>query len=62
MSKRSVKLGKNITLNKDAITRLQEDQLNKLKGGIKGSGDSLDLSPTIDTDSISCIGNTCNRC
>ncbi|AZA80390.1 hypothetical protein EG347_22820 (plasmid) [Chryseobacterium sp. G0186] len=62
MSKKSVKLGRNTTLNKDAITKLQEDQLNKLKGGLKGSGSSLDISPTIDTESISCIGNTCNRC
>ncbi|WP_350029954.1 class I lanthipeptide, partial [Chryseobacterium sp.] len=35
MNNKSVKLGKSVTLNKDAVTKLQEDQLNKVKGGIK---------------------------
>lgn len=34
MSNKSVKLGKELTLNKEAVTKLQEDQLNKVKGGI----------------------------
>ncbi|WP_423775446.1 class I lanthipeptide, partial [Chryseobacterium joostei] len=38
MSNKSVKLGKEVTLNKDAVTKLQEDQLNKVKGGIKEVG------------------------
>ncbi|WP_410565480.1 class I lanthipeptide, partial [Bacillus sp. SIMBA_033] len=39
MSNKSVKLGKEVTLNKDAVTKLQEDQLNKVKGGQKGNTD-----------------------
>ena len=31
MSNKSVKLGKEVTLNKDAVTKLQEDQLNNLE-------------------------------
>jgi hypothetical protein len=62
MNKKAVKLRKDIKLNKDAVTKLQEDQLNKIKGGIKGYEGVTDVSPTIDTKSLSCIGNTCNMC
>ena len=58
MSNKSVKLGKEVTLNKDAVTKLQEDQLNKVKGGIKEVGG-------IDQDlegSFSCVGVSCNGC
>lgn len=57
MSNKSVKLGKEVRLNKDAVTKLQEDHLNKVKGGIK----------SIDSDmqeglSLSCLHTTCNTC
>lgn len=62
MNNKSVKLGKDVTLNKDAVTKLQEDHLNKIKGGNKGKDAINDNYPTIDTNSISCMANTCNRC
>ncbi|MGE8434675.1 class I lanthipeptide [Chryseobacterium joostei] len=57
MSNKSVKLGKEVTLNKDAVTKLQEDQLNKVKGGIKEV--DQDLQEGI---SISCFRGSCNDC
>lgn len=61
--KKQPKLGRKLILNKDTITRLQEDQLNKLKGGIK---DGQVFKPTDSTDpeetSFSCLHNTCNKC
>jgi hypothetical protein len=59
MDKKSVKLGKNVTLNKDAVTKLQEDQLNKVKGGIKGIQQPGDKE--LD-GSFSCLGVSCNGC
>ena len=56
MNNKPVKLGKDVTLNKDAVTKLQEDQLKKVKGGIKKPGDQ-------DNDgSFSCLGASCNFC
>ncbi|WP_164464102.1 class I lanthipeptide [Chryseobacterium sp. G0186] len=57
MSNKSVKLGKEVTLNKDAVTKLQEDQLNKLKGGKKVGDMDQDLE-----GSFSCFHITCNYC
>ncbi|MFP3835640.1 class I lanthipeptide [Chryseobacterium sp. SIMBA_028] len=57
MSNKSVKLGKEVTLNKDAVTKLQEDQLNKVKGGKKVGGIDQDLE-----GSFSCVGASCNGC
>ncbi|WP_164464104.1 class I lanthipeptide [Chryseobacterium sp. G0186] len=57
MSNKSVKLQKEVTLNKDAVTKLQEDQLNKVKGGKKIGGIDQDLE-----GSMSCINMTCNSC
>ncbi|MGE8434674.1 class I lanthipeptide [Chryseobacterium joostei] len=57
MNNKSVKLGKEVTLNKDAVTKLQEDQLNKVKGGIKEV--DQDLQEGI---SISCFRGSCNDC
>ncbi|SIS62224.1 hypothetical protein SAMN05421768_1151 [Chryseobacterium joostei] len=58
MSNKSVKLGKSVTLNKDAVTKLQEDQLNKVKGGVKEVGEiGHDLE-----GSWSCVGLSCNVC
>ncbi|WP_164464105.1 class I lanthipeptide [Chryseobacterium sp. G0186] len=54
MNKKSVKLGKGAIINKDLIVKLQEDQLNKLKGG---------KEKVIDQDtpkSLSCIATSCN--
>jgi len=63
--KKQPKLGKRVILNKDTIIRLQEDQLNKLKGGIK-DGQVPQTRPTIDQDpeetSVSCQMNSCNKC
>ncbi|WP_284463650.1 class I lanthipeptide [Chryseobacterium sp.] len=58
MSNKSVKLGKEVTLNKDAVTKLQEDQLNKVKGGIKDAADQ-DMQEGL---SISCWEVSCNNC
>ncbi|WP_410575889.1 class I lanthipeptide, partial [Bacillus sp. SIMBA_006] len=58
MSNKSVKLGKEVTLNKDAVTKLQEDQLNKVKGGQKVGGIDQDL----EGGSWSCVGLSCNGC
>jgi len=55
MSKNQVKLGKDVTLNKDSVAKLQEDQLNKVKGGIKDNEELEGLS-------LSCIKHTCNIC
>ncbi|WP_165826584.1 class I lanthipeptide [Chryseobacterium oncorhynchi] len=57
MNNKSVKLGKSVTLNKDAITKLQEDQLNKVKGGIKEADQDLEEGL-----SISCWKGSCNGC
>ena len=57
MNNKSVKLGKSVMLNKDAVTKLQEDQLNKVKGGIK-SIDS-DMEEGI---SLSCLRDSCSPC
>ncbi|WP_123838424.1 class I lanthipeptide [Chryseobacterium oncorhynchi] len=57
MKKSQVKLGKEARLNKEAVTKLQEDHLNKVKGGIK-SIDS-DIQEGI---SLSCLHTTCNTC
>ncbi|MGU3377615.1 class I lanthipeptide [Chryseobacterium sp. M5A1_1a] len=57
MSNKSVKLGKEVTLNKDAVTKLQEDQLNKVKGGKKG-----DMDLGLEGGSFSCVGASCNGC
>ncbi|WP_165826581.1 class I lanthipeptide [Chryseobacterium oncorhynchi] len=57
MSKNQVKLGKSVTLNKDAVTKLQEDQLNKVKGGIKSI--DQDMQEGI---SLSCLRVSCNPC
>lgn len=58
MDKKSVKLRKGATLNKDSVTKLQEDQLNKLKGGANDvSQPGKELS-----GSLSCIAWTCNAC
>ncbi|MGU3377616.1 class I lanthipeptide, partial [Chryseobacterium sp. M5A1_1a] len=54
---KSVKLGKEVTLNKDAVTKLQEDQLNKVKGGKKG-----DTDLGLEGGSWSCVGASCNGC
>ncbi|WP_228428257.1 class I lanthipeptide, partial [Chryseobacterium oncorhynchi] len=56
MSKNQVKLGKEVTLNKDAVTKLQEDQLNKVKGGIKSIDDQFEGI------SLSCLEVSCNPC
>ncbi|AZA80391.1 hypothetical protein EG347_22825 (plasmid) [Chryseobacterium sp. G0186] len=61
--KKQPKLGKTVLLNKDTITKLQEDHLNKLKGGINSR--QLGLNPTNDLDpqdTFSCIKNSCNKC
>ncbi|MGU3377589.1 class I lanthipeptide [Chryseobacterium sp. M5A1_1a] len=53
MSNKSVKLGKGTIINKDLIAKLQDDQLNKLKGG---------KEKVIDQDtpkSISCFATSC---
>ncbi|MGU3377613.1 class I lanthipeptide [Chryseobacterium sp. M5A1_1a] len=57
MSNKSVKLGKEVTLNKDAVTKLQEDQLNKVKGGKKVGEIGNELE-----GSFSCVGLSCNGC
>ena len=57
MNNKSVKLGKSVTLNKDAVTKLQEDQLNKVKGGIKEADQDLEEGL-----SISCWKGSCNGC
>ncbi|WP_165826587.1 class I lanthipeptide [Chryseobacterium oncorhynchi] len=57
MNNKSVKLGKEVTLNKDAVTKLQEDQLNKVKGGIK----SIDQDQ-LEGISLSCGKGSCNPC
>ncbi|WP_276878202.1 class I lanthipeptide [Chryseobacterium joostei] len=57
MSNKSVKLGKEVTLNKDAVTKLQEDQLNKVKGGQKVGDMDQDLE-----GSFSCGIGSCNGC
>ncbi|MGE8434679.1 MULTISPECIES: class I lanthipeptide [Chryseobacterium] len=54
MKKKQVKLGKSVILNKDAVTKLQEDQLNKVKGGIKSI--DQDIQEGI---SISCFNTSC---
>ncbi|AZA80382.1 hypothetical protein EG347_22780 (plasmid) [Chryseobacterium sp. G0186] len=58
MNNKSVKLGKEVTLSKDAVTKLQEDQLNKVKGG-KNVGDA---DQSLEGGSWSCIGASCNFC
>ncbi|HCM34188.1 MULTISPECIES: class I lanthipeptide [Chryseobacterium] len=58
MSNKSVKLRKEVALNKDAVTKLQEDQLNKVKGGKKVGEIDQDLGG----GSLSCINMTCNSC
>ncbi|MGU3377592.1 class I lanthipeptide [Chryseobacterium sp. M5A1_1a] len=60
--KKQPKLGKKVLLNKDTITKLQDDHLNKLKGGINGGqliNPTNDLDPQ---DTFSCIKNSCNKC
>ncbi|SIS62619.1 hypothetical protein SAMN05421768_11526 [Chryseobacterium joostei] len=57
MSNKSVKLRKDVILNKDAVTKLQEDQLNMVKGGKKVGDINQDLE-----GSLSCINMTCNSC
>ncbi|WP_165826583.1 class I lanthipeptide [Chryseobacterium oncorhynchi] len=57
MNNKSVKLGKSVTLNKDAVTKLQEDQLNKVKGGTKSV--DQDMQEGI---SLSCWEGSCNGC
>ncbi|WP_165826586.1 class I lanthipeptide [Chryseobacterium oncorhynchi] len=56
MSNKSVKLGKEVTLNKDAVTKLQEDQLNKVKGGAKAPDQDMEGL------SLSCWEGSCNGC
>ncbi|AZA80386.1 hypothetical protein EG347_22800 (plasmid) [Chryseobacterium sp. G0186] len=58
MNNKSVKLGKEVTLNKDAVTKLQEDQLNKVKGGKKVG----DMDQDLEGGSWSCVGLSCNGC
>ncbi|MGU3377590.1 class I lanthipeptide [Chryseobacterium sp. M5A1_1a] len=54
MNKKPVKLEKAAIINKDTIAKLQDDQLNKLKGG---KGKQIDQ----DTEkSLSCIATSCN--
>ncbi|WP_123838425.1 class I lanthipeptide [Chryseobacterium oncorhynchi] len=62
--KKQPKLGKKLILNKDTITRLQEDQLNKLKGGIKDGQGLTRLTDGTDPEetSFSCLHHTCNKC
>ncbi|WP_165826582.1 class I lanthipeptide [Chryseobacterium oncorhynchi] len=57
MNNKTVKLGKSVTLNKDAVTKLQEDQLNKVKGGTKSI--DQDMQEGI---SLSCWEKSCNGC
>ncbi|MFP3835566.1 class I lanthipeptide [Chryseobacterium sp. SIMBA_028] len=60
--KKQPKLGKTVLLNKDTITKLQEDHLNKLKGGVHAGqfiNPTNDLDPQ---DTFSCIKNSCNKC
>lgn len=57
MKKKPVKLGKEATLNKEAVTKLQEDHLNKVKGGTKSIDDDLQEGL-----SLSCLYLTCNSC
>ncbi|MGU3377593.1 class I lanthipeptide [Chryseobacterium sp. M5A1_1a] len=52
MSNKHVKLEKKVSLNKDTITRLQETELNKLKGGI-GFKEQQDAT-------LSCLMHSCN--
>ncbi|MGU3377612.1 class I lanthipeptide [Chryseobacterium sp. M5A1_1a] len=58
MNNKSVKLGKEVNLNKDAVTKLQEDQLNKVKGGKKVG----DMDQDLEGGSWSCVGASCNFC
>ncbi|MGU3377614.1 class I lanthipeptide [Chryseobacterium sp. M5A1_1a] len=58
MNNKSVKLGKEVTLNKDAVTKLQEDQLNKVKGGKKVG----DMDQDLEGGSFSCVAASCNGC
>jgi len=54
MNKKPVKLGRVAMINKDTIVKLQEDQLNKVKGG---------KAIKIDQDmekSLSCFATSCN--
>jgi len=50
MSNKQVKLEKKVTLHKDTITKLQETELNKLKGGtgLKEQETDVTLSCLID--------------
>ncbi|MFP3835563.1 class I lanthipeptide [Chryseobacterium sp. SIMBA_028] len=56
MSNKSVKLRKDVILNKDGVTKLQEDQLNKVKGGQKGAGE---IDQDLDGGSVSCVCLSC---
>ncbi|SIS62604.1 hypothetical protein SAMN05421768_11525 [Chryseobacterium joostei] len=54
MSNKPVKLGKVAMINKDTIVKLQEDQLNKVKGG-KAKEIEQDIAK-----SLSCFATSCN--
>lgn len=56
MNKKPVKLRKVTMMNKDTIVKLQEDQLNKVKGG-KGKEIEQDTEK-----SMSCFITTCAYC
>lgn len=53
MSKKQVKLEKKVILTKDTITRLQETELNKLKGGTGSREQEMDAT-------LSCLMHSCN--
>ncbi|HCM34185.1 class I lanthipeptide [Chryseobacterium sp.] len=53
MGNKQVKLEKKVTLHKDTITKLQETELNKLKGGTGFKEQKMDVT-------LSCLMHSCN--
>ncbi|MDC8028245.1 MULTISPECIES: class I lanthipeptide [Elizabethkingia] len=53
--KRKIQLTKGLSINKEAVAKLQESQMTQLRGGINGSSNSLK------TDTCkSCLNQSCN--
>jgi hypothetical protein len=58
MKKKQITTGKKLNLDKETLSKLSDDQLNKIDGGVTIG--SLTCGKEADTDEMSCLACSCN--
>ncbi len=59
MKKKQISTGKKLNLDKETLSKLSDDQLNKIDGGVTIGSFTCGKSED-DADEISCIACSCN--